>query len=128
LLALKAFRFNAQLDHSLVRNIDVTSPFSVMYRKLRMTCGVLVISVAATMAVSASWMYDSDQPVRRVSGCMAPKPNAQRLVLAFCWKRADCKAEEAGDGQDGGKEEEREERPAAVAGRGAPLEVWTGRA
>ena len=56
---------------------------SVMYKKLRMTCSVLAISVAATIAVSAFWMYDGDQPVMRVSGCTAPKPNAQRLVLAF---------------------------------------------
>jgi len=52
-----------------------------MYKTLRMTCGVLAISVAATMAASAFWMYDSDQLVMRVSGCTAPKPSAQRLVL-----------------------------------------------
>jgi hypothetical protein len=61
----------------------VTSPFSVMYKKLRVICGALAISVAATMAASTFWMYDSDQPVMRVSRCTAPKPNAQRLVLAF---------------------------------------------
>lgn len=44
------------------------------------------------------------------------------ISIGLCWKRADCKAEEAGDAQDGGKEEECEERPAAVTSRDAPLE------
>jgi len=44
------------------------------------------------------------------------------ISFGLCWKRADCKAEEAGNAQDGGKEEECEERPAAVTSRDAPLE------
>lgn len=50
------------------------------------------------------------------------KTQFPEINFGLCLKRADCKAEEVGDGQDGGKEEECDERPAAVAGLGAPLE------
>ena len=63
--------------------MEVTSLLNVTYKKLRTTCDVLAMSVAATMAASALWMYENDQLVTSVTGWTAPKSRAHRIVLAL---------------------------------------------